>query len=165
MLVRDLGLPAQLTGAGMGLGVLAEVGALLAYPSLARRYSLRTLLAIGFGASAVRWLLLSRAQSPFALVSLQLLHAATFGLWWGAAVQAMGELVPAPLRATGQALFSALVFGIGNSAGYALAGAGYDHFHSVSPLFAIAGLVEVAGLALLLLFGKAVEQQMSRGKI
>jgi PPP family 3-phenylpropionic acid transporter len=52
------------------------------------------------------------------------------------------------LRATGQALFSAVVFGAGNAIGYALAGAGYERFGSASPLFAFAAAVELIALAI-----------------
>jgi PPP family 3-phenylpropionic acid transporter len=55
------------------------------------------------------------------------------------------------LRATGQAVFSAVVFYAGNAAGYALSGAGYDRFHSAAPLFGFAGAAELLPLVLLLL--------------
>jgi PPP family 3-phenylpropionic acid transporter len=63
----------------------------------------------------------------------------------------MQRTVPHRLRATGQALFSALVFGVGNAAGYALSGAGYDRFGRAAPLFTWAAAVEVLPLLLLLL--------------
>ena len=144
VLVRDRGLGAELTGLGMALGVAAEVAALFAFPRLARWLPLRTLLAISFAASGLRWLLVWRSTSAAELVALQLLHGATFGLFWGAAVQAMGKLVPAALRATGQALFSAVVFGLGNAAGYALSGAGYDRLGGAPAVFGIAGLIDGA---------------------
>jgi PPP family 3-phenylpropionic acid transporter len=153
VLLRDRGLPSELTGTGMALGVLAEVGVLYSFHRLARRFSLSSLLAFAFAVSAIRWLLVARATSPWALVGLQILHGATFGVFWAAAVAAMARIVPAPLRATGQSLFSAVVFSIGNAAGYALAGAGYDFFGSAGPLFAIAGAVELGNLALVVLLG------------
>jgi len=60
-------------------------------------------------------------------------------------------MVPAPLRATGQALFSAMVFGLGNALGYQLAGLALDHYGRSPPLFAWAGLVELLPLLGLLL--------------
>ncbi|MFN2549590.1 MAG: MFS transporter [Myxococcales bacterium] len=150
VLVRDLGLSSRVTGMAMALGVLAEVGALLVFPALERRFSLRALFAASFVASIARWALLSRTRSPAALVLLQLLHAFTFGLWWSCAVEAMQRTVPARLRATGQAVFYAVVFGAGNAAGYALAGAGYDRLGGVPPLFLCAAAVEAVPLLLLL---------------
>jgi PPP family 3-phenylpropionic acid transporter len=60
----------------------------------------------------------------------------------------MARIVPARLRATGQALFSAVVFGGGNVAGYWLSGVGYDRLGGVAPLYAIAAAVELVPLAL-----------------
>ncbi len=151
VLVRDGGLASSVTGAGLALGVLGEVGALFAFPALSRRFPLRALFAAAFLGSAVRWALLARARGAAQLVLLQSLHGLTFGLWWCCAVEAMQRAVPARLRATGQAIFSAVVFGAGNAAGYALAGAGYDRFGSAGPLFTCASIAELLPLFLLLL--------------
>ena len=151
VLVRDRGLPSSLTGLSLSLGVAAEVLVLFAFPLLERRLSLRALLAIACAGTALRWLLLARADSAKALVLLQLFHGLTFGLWWGCAIEGLSRAVPARLRATGQALFSAVVFGAGNALGYGLAGRAYDRFGSVSPLFLGAALVEALALCLLFL--------------
>jgi PPP family 3-phenylpropionic acid transporter len=150
VLVRDLGLPSDVTGVGMGVGVLAEIAVLLAFPRLERRLPLRVLFAIAFLGSAIRWALLSRASGALAVACLQLLHGLTFGLFWGSAMQALAALVPAPLRATGQAAFSAVVFGGGNAVGYALAGIGYDRLGGVGPLFLFAAAAELASLGIAL---------------
>jgi PPP family 3-phenylpropionic acid transporter len=134
----------------MGLGVLAEIAALLAFPRLEARLPLRALFAAAFVGSALRWALLSGARDATAIAALQLLHGLTFGLFWGCAMRALADLVPAPLRATGQAVFSAVVFGGGNAAGYALSGIGYDRLGGVAPLFAFAAALELVSLAIAL---------------
>ncbi len=149
LLVRERAQPSAVTGLGVGVGIAAEVAALLWFPRLEGRAGLRTLLTFAFSGSAVRWLLLARAEGAAALVGLQLLHGLTFGLFWATAVAAMGRLVPAPLRATGQAVFSAVVFGAGNALGYQLAGLGYDRLGAVAPLFTWAAAAEGVALALL----------------
>jgi PPP family 3-phenylpropionic acid transporter len=147
VLVRDLGLPARVAGAGMGVGVVAEIAVLLAYPRIARRVPLRAQLAIAFLGTTVRWLLVARTAGAASLVALQILHGLTFGLFWGAVVSAMSEAVPGRLRATGQALFTAVVFGGGNAAGYALSGIGYDRL-GAQPLFGWAAAAEIVPLIL-----------------
>lgn len=148
--VRDRGLPSDLTGAGMGIGVVAEIGVLLLFPRLERRVPLRGLFAVAFLGSAVRWALLSRATGALAVVSLQAIHGLTFGLFWGCAMQALAETIPPPLRATGQAVFSAIVFGGGNALGYALSGVGYDRLGGAGPLFAFAAAAEIVAMGILL---------------
>src|SRR5207245_8492044 len=100
---------------------------------------------------SVRWALIAYARGAPELIGLQVLHALTFGVFWGCAVETMQRTVPARLRATGQAMFSAVVFGAGNAVGYALSGAGYDRFGSAAPLYAFAAVVELLPLVLLLL--------------
>jgi len=151
ILVRDAGFSSGATGAGLAVGTLAEVFALLAFPALLSRFSLRALFAAVFAGTSARWALVAHARGAPGLVALQLLHALTFGVFWGCAVEAMQRMVPARLRATGQAVFSAVVFGAGNAVGYALSGAGYDRFDSAAPLFAFAAAVELLPLVLLLL--------------
>jgi PPP family 3-phenylpropionic acid transporter len=151
VLVRDRGLPSGIAGVAMTAGVAAEILALLAFPRLERRASLRTLLAAAFLGSALRWLLTARAASAEALVALQLLHGLTFGLFWGAAMHGLAALVPSRLRATGQALFSAVVFGLGNAVGYRASGRVYDAYGSAAPLFAWAAALELVALAAALL--------------
>jgi PPP family 3-phenylpropionic acid transporter len=146
LLVRDRALPSVVTGLGMGAGVAAEVAVLLLFPRLAGRWSLTGLLATAFAGSALRWLALSQTEGALGVIGLQLLHGLTFGLFWSCSVEAMARLVPAPLRATGQALFTAMVFGVGNAVGYQLAGLALDHYGRVSPLFAWAGAVELLPL-------------------
>jgi len=149
--VRDLGLPAWVTGVAMAVAVGAEIAALLAYPRLEGRLSTRTLFALAFGATAIRWALTGPARTAAALVAVQAFHAFTFGLFWGGSVRAMVRLVPGRLRATGQALFTAVVFGAGNAAGYPLAGRGYDRYGAVAPLYAWAAALELLPLLLVLL--------------
>jgi MFS transporter, PPP family, 3-phenylpropionic acid transporter len=149
--VRDRGLSSDVTGLGVGIGVGAEVAALLLFPRLERRFPLRGLFAVAVLGSAVRWALLSAATGAVAVASLQALHGLTFGLFWGCAMHAMADAVPPPLRATGQAAFTAVVFGGGNALGYALSGVGYDRLGGAGPLFGFAAVAELVALALVLL--------------
>ncbi len=148
--VRDLGLPDDVTSAGMSIGVIAEILVLLAFPRLERRLPLRRLFAVAALGSAVRWALLSRASDPVTVAGLQALHGLTFGLFWGSAMRALADVVPPRLRATGQAVFTGVVFGGANAVGYALSGVGYDRLGGAGPLFAWAAGLELVALAVLL---------------
>jgi PPP family 3-phenylpropionic acid transporter len=148
VLVRELGFSSRITGLGLAVGVASEVLALFFFPRLMNRFSLRTLFASVFLLSAARWLLLARSTSAVALVLPQILHAATFGIWWACSVEALRTLIPRRLRASGQAVFAAIVFGSGNLIGYALSGAGYDRFGGARRLFIFAAFAELIALAL-----------------
>ncbi|HTP30456.1 MAG TPA: MFS transporter [Anaeromyxobacteraceae bacterium] len=142
MFVRDENLPASVTGLAMATGVGAEVLALFAFPYLEARFRTRALFALAFAGTALRWSLLASAHSPTSLVLLQLFHGLTFGVFWGASMRALAREVEPKLRATGQALYAAVVFGAFTVAGYQLAGLGYDRLGGVGPLFACAAALE-----------------------
>jgi MFS transporter, PPP family, 3-phenylpropionic acid transporter len=150
--VRDEGLPASVTGLGMATGVGAEVLALLAFPRFERRLGDGALLTVAFGATALRWGLLSGARGAVPLVALQLFHGLTFGVFWAASMRSLTRIVPHSLRATGQALYAAVVFGGGNAVGYQLSGFGYDRLGGVRPIFAAAAALEAALFAAALAF-------------
>jgi PPP family 3-phenylpropionic acid transporter len=115
--------------------------------------------------SAVRWALLSRAAHPVTVAGLQVLHGLTFGLFWGSAMRTLADLVPPRLRATGQAVFSGVVFGGANAVGYALSGAAYDRLGGAAPLFAWAAGVELVAVAALAAGARAARRAPARERI
>lgn len=146
--VREHGLPASYVGLASALGVATEVAVLWLSPQFEERFRARTLFALSFAATVLRWFLLGRSESAFAIVGLQALHGLTFGLFWATAIRALRDLVPPELRATGQALFSAIVFQVGSAVGNPLAGEAFDRAHRVGPLYTGAALIELAPLLL-----------------
>src|SRR5204863_4405256 len=90
-------------GRAFVVAMASEIVALFLFGWLRRRFALPSLLAVAFGATAVRWVLVGMVRGPAALVLLQLVHFCTFGLYWGAALGWLAACVPPRLRATGQA--------------------------------------------------------------
>jgi PPP family 3-phenylpropionic acid transporter len=153
ILVLDHGFATSTVGHAYFLAVLAEVGAFLVFPALRSRFRLEALLAFMAAVSCVRWLLIAGVCGPLsenALTVLQLLHAASFGLYWASAMAWLADAVPSSLRATGQAMFTAVTFGLGNLAGFAVSGRLYDATGGAEAAFFSAGLLE------LIPFGMAV---------
>jgi PPP family 3-phenylpropionic acid transporter len=150
VLVKGRELPASLIGLGMALGVVTEVLVLFFAPAVESRFSVRALLGVSFAMTALRWGLLSRAQGALGIVGLQVLHGFTFGLFWMTAVRALSAYVPAQHRATGQALFGAVVFGLGGAVGAQVTGMAFDRA-SVETLFLGAAVLELVPAAVVLL--------------
>jgi PPP family 3-phenylpropionic acid transporter len=127
------------------LGVLAEIVVFLAWPQLARRYSLRVLLIASFVCAAARFAAIGWGTHVLALlVVAQLLHAATFGVFHAASVAAVHRLFTGRLQARGQTLYSSLSYGLGGGAGLLVAGWTWETFgagvsFTVSSAFALAG--------------------------
>lgn len=147
--VLALGLTPAVVGLSASLGVLAEVAFMFLYPRFAERIAPRHLLALAFASSALRWAGMSLVSSAPALVALSLLHGFTFGAFYVASVAFLARRVPPHLRASGQALYAAVTFGLGGLVGYASAGAGYDWLGG-HRLFAVAAALEVVAAVLVL---------------
>lgn len=147
--VGALGLPPWVVGVSSGLGVVAEVGVMFAWPRLATRIRPLALLAVAFFGSAVRWTGMALATSATAIVLLSLLHGLTFGAFYVAAVAHVAAKVPQRLRASGQGVFHAITFGVGGIVGYLGAGTGYDVLGGSWLFAAGAGLDALAGVLVL----------------
>lgn len=150
-LAREHGLPDAAIGLASALGVATEVAVLWISPALERRFSKRALFVTAFVITAIRWVLVGSVSDPRALVALQALHGATFGLFWATVVRALRDEVPHELRATGQALFGAIAFQLASALGNPIAGAAFDRAGRAGPLFTGAGVVELVAIALALL--------------
>jgi PPP family 3-phenylpropionic acid transporter len=147
--VLALGLSPAVVGLSAGLGVLAELAVMALYPRFADRLAPRHLLALAFVSSALRWAGVALVSSAPALVALSLLHGMTFGAFYVASIAFMARRVPPHLRASGQALYASVTFGLGGFVGYLSAGAGYDWLGG-HRLFAVAAALELLAAALVL---------------
>lgn len=151
--VGALGLPPNVTGVSSAAGVVTEVLVMAASPAILRRWGAVDVLRLSFAAGAVRWALMAWVSSAAAIVTVSFLHGLTFGAFYVAAVSFMSERVPAERRASGQALFAAVTFGVGGIAGFALSGTGYQALGGHG-LFAAAAVVDLAALGLSAALGR-----------
>src|SRR5205814_8484581 len=121
------------------------------------RFGLAPLLVATFAVSSARWALVATVPEPWLLVALQLAHALTFGAFWGSALSWVGECVPPRLRATGQTLFTGVLYGFGNGLGMLASGALYDAFHGAEAAFLAAAALELVPLALMISWGRRLD--------
>lgn len=142
--VHDLELPSRAVGVSMALGASCEIAVMAMAGRLDRRWGERRMLAIAFGSSVLRWLLCAVVTSELALVLVQVLHGLSFGAFYVAAIAAMTRLVPAELRATGQGLFIAVVFGLGGGIGTLITGAIAEVAGGAAAFLASAGISALA---------------------
>ena len=147
--VTALSLPPSVVGLGAGIGVVAEIAVMLLYPRLFGRMQPRHLLCLSFVVSGARWLLMSVVEDAASMVAVQVLHGMTFGAFYTASVSFLAARVPPHLRASGQALFAAVTWGLGGLIGYTIAGVGYDALGGYR-LFAVAAAAELVPAVLVL---------------
>ncbi len=102
--------------------VLTEVFLLNYSRNLLKKYSPFHLLSFTFLLTALRWFLLSRFPEPYIIFLSQLIHAFSFGLFLVVSITYIDKQFQQRLRTSGIALFSIVVFGMGNLLGFVLAG-------------------------------------------
>lgn len=145
-----LGYSKTAIGALWTLGVVAEIVVFLAWPQLARRYSLRGLLVAAFLCAAARFAAIGWGTHVLVLlVAAQLLHAATFGVFHAASVAAVHRVFTGRLQARGQTLYSSLSYGLGGGAGLLLAGWSWEAL-GPGPSFTLSSAFALAGAALVI---------------
>lgn len=126
VVLKDRGLAPSIAGLGLAAGVVAEVAVMALFPSFARRWSMKALLALAFLASSLRWALVGVTHAAAPMVLLQLLHGFTYAAFMVSSVTYLHQVAPSGLRATAQALFVSVTYGLGGVAGYLLAGPLFD---------------------------------------
>ena len=143
--MEDHGYSKTLIGQLWALGVLAEVAIFMVMHRLLERFGAARVLVASLGLATLRWLLIGHLPgSVVALLFAQLLHAATFGTFHGAAIDLVHRQFPGRLQGRGQALYSSLSFGVGGAIGSLASGLAWDALGPATS-FLLAALTALLG--------------------
>lgn len=124
--LRSLGFSDTFIGAMWSFGVAVEVALMTVAPAILRRLSPERTLILASLAAALRWAILSGAETPFWVLLQQPLHGLTFGLWYLACAGWVQSRAPHDLRATFQSLLISFM-GAGMLVGYGVGGSILEH--------------------------------------
>ena len=147
-----LGGGALLVGAAAAFQALTEIPTMGYTHVLSRRVSHRVLFALGCGIYLAVFVAWAFVGSPLVAALLKLVIGVAFALTFVSAVMVANELTPARLRATGQALMKAVLFGLAPIAGSLGGGLVYGSlgprvmFLGATLLVAAAGAVAVIAI-------------------
>lgn len=143
--LTEHGYSKTLVGLLWSLGVVVEIGVFYFLHRLLKRFSLRFLLLLAFGAAVLRFVAIGWGAGYLALLLLaQACHGLTFGAHHGVSISAINRWFPGQCQARGQALYSALSFGAGGLLGSVVSGWTWTAWgpawtFSLSALFALLG--------------------------
>jgi PPP family 3-phenylpropionic acid transporter len=133
------------------LAVIAEVIAFMVLHQLLLRFSLRHLLMSSFALGTIRWALIAYCvDNIWILLFTQTLHAASFALYHGVAIQFVYRYFTGRLQGRGQALYSSLTFGLGGAIGSLISGYMWDSMGSTWTYMLSSGLCAGAFLIVVL---------------
>jgi MFS transporter, PPP family, 3-phenylpropionic acid transporter len=145
--VEGQGFSRAVAGQLWALGVAAEVMLFLVMPRLILRFGAWPLVTLALLLTTLRWWLLATIPETLsALIFIQLLHAASYGVYHAAAIALIHLHFPGRLQGRGQALYSSLSFGLGGAMGALASGYLWD---GVSPASVYLFAAVLAGLGVL----------------
>jgi len=98
--------------------------------------------------AALRWFTLFFAVSPIIILSLQILHAVTYGTFHIASILYIDSLAPDETKTLGQAVNNATTYGLGLMVGFFINGYLFEIMGLFS-LFMISSIIALAGGVLL----------------
>jgi PPP family 3-phenylpropionic acid transporter len=140
--LAEVGYNAWLISSLWALGVLAEVLLFLFMSPLMHKLGTERLFVIALGLTAIRWLLLGQfVQNLPLLILVQLLHAATYGLFHASAIHMVHHIFPNALQGRGQALYSGISYGLGGALGSLISGYTWHQFGATQSFYGSSMLV------------------------
>ena len=138
--LRDLNYPGYAVGMYISLGVIAEIGIFLVAGRLYQLFGVRLLLAFSLVVTAVRWFVTGHFADNFIILAvIQLLHAASFGLYHSASIQFIQQHFKVNQQNRGQAIYIGGVYGLGGAIGAYVAGVVWQDGAGATLSFELAG--------------------------
>ena len=121
--LTENGYSGAMTGWLWALGVLAEIAVFLVMHRLLPRFGARRLLIATLALTSLRWVVIGLfVESTALIVTAQLLHAFSFGVYHAVTIHLIHKLFVGRNQGRGQALYSSVSFGAGGALGSFLAG-------------------------------------------
>ncbi len=126
--IVELGGSESLIGWAIFIGVITESLVFVFGWLWFRRFHELTFIMIGGALYSFRWIGMALIGSPESILFLQLLHGASFGVFYLSAFQYVTKILPKNLLATGHVFFLTVIFGVGGLIGSLAGGVIIDHF-------------------------------------
>ena len=126
--LQSLGAKPWVIGANSSLQALFEIPLMILTPLFLRKFSENKLILFGALALPIRWLLYTFIQNPIWILPTQILHSVAIVSFMVVGVSFIDKNIQKEWRASGQALYSTAMGGIGSGLGLLLAGFGYEWF-------------------------------------
>ena len=110
------------TGMAIAIGIVSEFIFMAIEAFLVKHWGARLCLLLCAGLTGIRWACMSYDMGVIGFVGLQAFHGLSFGLFYVSCLSCLVIIVPNSMRATGQTLFSGIVFSVSNLIGIVLSG-------------------------------------------
>jgi len=146
--LENLGYGNIFIGFAWALASISEIIIMIKSESIFKHFTLENVLIFSFMVAALRWFTLFFAVSPIIILSLQILHAVTYGTFHIASILYIDSLAPDETKTLGQAVNNATTYGLGLMVGFFINGYLFEIMGLFS-LFMISSIIALAGGVLL----------------
>ncbi|WP_448210892.1 MFS transporter [Colwellia sp. MEBiC06753] len=158
--IRDLGYPAYMVGVLIGVSVVAEVLIFILAGRVFKRFSVQTILVFSFIATSFRWLIMAYfGEQLVLLIVVQLLHAASYGLYHSASLQYLHQHFKPSQYNRAQAIYISGVYGVGGALGAYLSGVLWADGQGVVTSYVTASLLALIGGILALAMSRLLNKR------
>ncbi|OIJ18974.1 MFS transporter [Anaerobacillus alkalidiazotrophicus] len=104
------------------IGVISEALIFATATYWFRKYHVLTFTIFAAVLYSIRWLVMGLVPNPYLVLSLQMLHGLTFGMFYLCAFNYITRTIPEELQSTGQLLFYSFFFGLSGMIGASIGG-------------------------------------------
>ncbi len=149
--ITDLGGSEGLVGIAWFIGVISEAAVFAFAGFWFRKYHPIIFVVIAGTLYSIRWFIYGTATSPFLIISLQVLHGLTFGIFYVSAFDYVTRIIPKLMQSTGHLIFYSVLFGVAGIIGSMGGGLVFEHFGGQT-LYMMMGVFALIGALSLLAF-------------
>lgn len=135
--IADLGGSEFLVGVAWFIGVISEAAIFALAGFWFKKYHPLVFIIFAGILYSIRWFVYGGLEEPLYIISLQVLHGLTFGVFYVSAFDYVTRLIPNILQATGHLIFYAVFFGVSGIIGSLLGGFIFNEFSGEMLYFAM----------------------------
>lgn len=147
--IAELGGAENLVGIAWFVGVMSEAAVFALAIFWFRRFHPVLFIVLAGVLYAFRWFIYGTIDSPLTVILFQVLHGATFGVFYVASFDFVTKLIPKNLQATGHLIFYSVLFGVSGIIG-SLGGGLIIDYYSGATLYYTMGICAAIGVILLI---------------
>ena len=156
--LTELGGGENLVGVAWFVGVMSEATVFALATYWFRKFHPLIFIIIAGILYAIRWFIYGSLDSPYLIIVFQVLHGATFGIFYVASFDFVTKLIPKKLHATGHLIFYSVLFGLAGIIGSLSGGFILDHY-GASSLYYTMGMTAIIGVLLMTIYYICFQKQ------
>ena len=158
--LENLGYGKTFIGISWALASIAEIIVMIKSDVIFKHFSIDNILFFSFMVAVLRWLGLFFATSPAFILSLQILHAVTYGTFHVSSILYIDSITPNEAKTLGQAVNNAVTYGLGLMVGFFINGYLFETLGTFT-LFMISSFIALGG-GLLLKCSQMMDRRATR---